>query len=206
MGLTLPRYVLQGQPFGCPNSFRTNLSNPSGFVHTTLSARYAKRSFDEAARYLARAGIVNPIPGVHLFALCATGPTCGRPNSFQTNLSNPSGFVHTLSARYATRPFDEAARYLARAGIVNPIPGVHPFALCATGPTCGRPNSFRTNLSNPSRFVHTTLSARYAKRPVTGRFAYLAERVGFEPTVRLHVRLISSQVHSTTLPPLRWDA
>ena len=30
----------------------------------------------------------------------------------------------------------------------------------------------------------------------------MAERVGFEPTVRLHVRLISSQVHSTTLPPL----
>jgi hypothetical protein len=27
--------------------------------------------------------------------------------------------------------------------------------------------------------------------------------VGFEPTVRLPVRLISSQVHSTTLPPLR---
>jgi hypothetical protein len=34
----------------------------------------------------------------------------------------------------------------------------------------------------------------------------LAERVGFEPTVRLHVRLISSQVHSTTLPPLRKGA
>ena len=31
----------------------------------------------------------------------------------------------------------------------------------------------------------------------------LAEREGFEPSVRLHVRLISSQVHSTTLPPLR---
>ena len=31
----------------------------------------------------------------------------------------------------------------------------------------------------------------------------LAERVGFEPTVRFNVRLISSQVHSTTLPPLR---
>ncbi len=30
----------------------------------------------------------------------------------------------------------------------------------------------------------------------------LAERVGFEPTVGLHLRLISSQVHSTTLPPL----
>jgi hypothetical protein len=31
----------------------------------------------------------------------------------------------------------------------------------------------------------------------------LAERVGFEPTVGLRLRLISSQVHSTTLPPLR---
>ncbi len=31
----------------------------------------------------------------------------------------------------------------------------------------------------------------------------LAERVGFEPTVGSHLRLISSQVHSTTLPPLR---
>jgi hypothetical protein len=31
----------------------------------------------------------------------------------------------------------------------------------------------------------------------------MAERVGFEPTVHLRTRLISSQVHSTTLPPLR---
>ena len=31
----------------------------------------------------------------------------------------------------------------------------------------------------------------------------LAERVGFEPTVDSRPRLISSQVHSTTLPPLR---
>ena len=31
----------------------------------------------------------------------------------------------------------------------------------------------------------------------------MAERVGFEPTVGLHLRRISSAVHSTTLPPLR---
>ena len=31
----------------------------------------------------------------------------------------------------------------------------------------------------------------------------MAEGVGFEPTVRLPVRLISSQVHSTTLPPFQ---
>ena len=31
----------------------------------------------------------------------------------------------------------------------------------------------------------------------------MAEREGFEPPVRLPVQLISSQPHSTTLPPLR---
>jgi site-specific DNA recombinase len=36
-----------------------------------------------------------------------------------------------------------------------------------------------------------------------GAMNELAEREGFEPSVRLPVRLISSQVHSTTLPPLR---
>ena len=40
-------------------------------------------------------------------------------------------------------------------------------------------------------------------RSSMGNFLVLAERVGFEPTVGLHLRLISSQVHSTTLPPLR---
>jgi uncharacterized protein len=34
----------------------------------------------------------------------------------------------------------------------------------------------------------------------------VAERVGFEPTVGVNPRLISSQVHSTTLPPLRSQA
>ncbi len=32
----------------------------------------------------------------------------------------------------------------------------------------------------------------------------LAEREGFEPSEHLRVRLISSQVQSTTLPPLRY--
>ena len=32
---------------------------------------------------------------------------------------------------------------------------------------------------------------------------YLAEREGFEPPVRFTVQLISSQPHSTTLPPLQ---
>ena len=72
-----------------------------------------------------------------------------------------------------------------RRGIVRPIHGAHPFALRATGPAFGCPNSFRTNLSNPRGFVHTSLYARHAKRPARGRFACLAEREGFEPSIRL---------------------
>ena len=34
----------------------------------------------------------------------------------------------------------------------------------------------------------------------------VAERVGFEPTLRLPVNRISSAAHSTTLPPLRRSA
>jgi hypothetical protein len=41
------------------------------------------------------------------------------------------------------------------------------------------------------------------KNPGKPGFQVLAEREGFEPSVGSHLRLISSQVHSTTLPPLR---
>ena len=43
------------------------------------------------------------------------------------------------------------------------------------------------------------------ENPVESRayFSALAEREGFEPSVGLRLRLISSQVHSTTLPPFR---
>ena len=50
------------------------------------------------------------------------------------------------------------------------------------------------------------LQATEKKKPryrIDSRVSFvLAERVGFEPTVVLPLRLISSQVHSTTLPPL----
>jgi hypothetical protein len=91
-------------------------------------------------------------------------------------------------------------------GIVRPIHGPHPSALCAAGPACGCPDSLPANQSNRvgSPISHPLRQKR--KTPQSGRFAFLAERVGFEPTVRLHARLISSQVHSTTLPPLRKGA
>ena len=55
-----------------------------------------------------------------------------------------------------------------------------------------------------SVFESHPLRPAQSKKPPAGEAFYfvLAERVGFEPTVGSPLRLISSQVHSTTLPPL----
>ncbi len=74
-------------------------------------------------------------------------------------------------------------------------------------------------LTSAMRFAHREPPARHwsnngfspgtlplvtKKAPHLGvPFLLLAERVGFEPTVRLRAHLISSQAHSTTLAPLR---
>ena len=50
--------------------------------------------------------------------------------------------------------------------------------------------------------LHRTGKKKARYRFDSALFFVLAERVGFEPTVVLPLRLISSQVHSTTLPPL----
>ena len=56
----------------------------------------------------------------------------------------------------------------------------------------------------PPRVLVPTLDAQIKKPGPKGvGLFYLAEREGFEPSVHLHARLISNQVHSTALPPLR---
>jgi hypothetical protein len=75
-------------------------------------------------------------------------------------------------------------------GIVRLIHEPHPFALRATGPTCGCPILFQTKLSNRWVLI-PVVTTKKAKRPTRGRFAFLAERVGFEPTVVLPLRQFS---------------
>src|SRR6185312_1196068 len=106
----------------------------------------------------------------------------------------PFGLSVALEARsrsvgatcLARARFDGMRRGVEDAGIVNPIHGIHPFALRATGPAFGCPNSFQTNLS------------------LAGRFAYLAEREGFEPSIRLLTRYsLSRGAPSATRASLR---
>ncbi len=106
-------------------------------------------------------------------------------------------------ARCALRGQPAAVRIRSGRIRVRPIHGPHPCALRTAGPACGCPNSLRANSSN--RVGFQPASHQKQETPRLGRFLFLAEREGFEPSVRLHVRLISSQVHSTTLPPLRMD-
>ena len=92
---------------------------------------------------------------------------------------------------------------------VRPIHGAHPSALRAAGPAL-RPSKFV-----PDEFVERaasaklpvllpSLSARYEKRPTGGRFSYLAEREGFEPSIELlTLYTLSRGAPSTTRPSLR---
>src|SRR5262245_36009445 len=64
-------------------------------------------------------------------------------------------------------------------------------------------------LRRPLRFLlahtsglHSRTRTRVVKQDLRGE-KFLAEGVGFEPTVRFPVRLISSQVPSTTQPPFQ---
>ena len=73
-------------------------------------------------------------------------------------------------------------------GIVRLIPEPHPCALRATGPACGRPRPLPADASNRrllrTRRFSTHPLRQIRKTPLAGRFSYLAERVGFEPTLR----------------------
>ena len=90
------------------------------------------------------------------------------------------------------KPFVDEGGILSSAARVG-LP--HPCGLRRSGARIKRP------LTEPGGLFSLT-HIRQKKRPQMGAFV-LAERVGFEPTVDLRLRLISSQVHSTTLPPLR---
>ena len=105
-------------------------------------------------------------------------------------------------------------------GVVTPWEGedvrVRVGWLCSARPRRAGPSALRTadgrfeegwarrpSPSNPTRRARMRPAPlRQNKKGPDGALFVLAERVGFEPTVRSPVRLISSQVHSTTLPPL----
>jgi hypothetical protein len=56
---------------------------------------------------------------------------------------------------------------------------------------------------DPEVSSHRILSARNAKRPLRGALRFWRRGRDSNPRYAIHVRLISSQVHSTALPPLR---
>src|SRR5210317_1926629 len=87
-------------------------------------------------------------------------------------------------------------------GGMTPRYARHPSgAVTAIAPTVRRPPSV-ASARTQGGFVHQP-SPNNKKGPKWGLSYYVAERVGFEPTVQQAVHLISSQAHSTTLAPLR---
>src|SRR5690554_4315308 len=95
-------------------------------------------------------------------------------------------------------------------GLIRAIHGPHPsgaarlrgslrLSRSAVLPICRTAPSARVQIQIP-------LSARYAKRPDRGVLRIWRRGGDSNPRGAINACLISSQVHSTTLPPLRWFA
>ena len=116
---------------------------------------------------------------------------------FLFGANDVKGFSRRLACKLvASNPTREHARSLHKK--LMPRWGIDFLALIIVG-GFSRRLACKLVASNPTReharSLHKKLMPRWG-------IDFLAERVGFEPTVDLRPRLISSQVHSTTLPPL----
>src|SRR5690606_40679031 len=122
------------------------------------------------------------------------GARFARPNRQSCRFVEPMGSFTQPSPPHTKKA--PGGAFLSGGG-EGGIDGAHPCAPPLRGALRASKSAIlpicRTNGS-----IHTTLSATYQKGPLVGPFRYVAERVGFEPTVRLPVLLISSQAHSTT--------
>jgi hypothetical protein len=121
---------------------------------------------------------------------------------------NPCGFVHApCTNRYKKSPFRGSFCIWRRGWDMFGSSLSLTLRAARSGPACGCQNSFPMNFSNPCGFVHAPCTNRYKKSPFRGSFCIWRRGWDSNPRYAIHVRLISSQVHSTTLPPLRkWAA
>src|SRR6185312_10591746 len=98
----------------------------------------------------------------------------------------PGGFVHTsLSARYAKRSFRGTPLLREVRGDCWAHPWAQPLRAARCGASLRLSNFVPDKIVEPKR-VRPHLSLRQIRKtPRKGRFAYLAEREGFEPSIRL---------------------
>src|SRR6185312_7664323 len=170
MGPTPSRCALRGQPSAVQFCSRQNCRTPEGSVHTSLSARYAKRTFRGAPLLREVRGDCWAHPWAQPLRAARCGVSLRLSNFVPDKIVEPRRVLSTPLSPPDTQnaPFGALHCYVRSAGIVGPIHGPNPFALRAAGPAFGCPILFQTKLSNPRGFVHTSLSARYAKRPERG--------------------------------------
>jgi hypothetical protein len=114
--------------------------------------------------------------------------------------SNPAGIRPPTALRQIRKsPLSGAFAYLAeRGGFTRAIHGPRPMGSFAV--RIGNP----ADASNPVGIRPPTALRQIRKSPLSGAFAYLAERGGFEPPKRgLDAYTLSRRAPSTTRTPLR---
>jgi hypothetical protein len=145
---------------------------------------------------------------------CPAGTLCGRFPTLPTKKPACAGFVFLAERvgspgpRLTPRTFESQCEP-HRGSLPSPPtkkPACAGFVFLAERVGSPGPRLTPRTFESQREPHRGSLPSPPTKKPACAGFVFLAERVGFEPTVRLPVRLISSQVHSTTLPPLRNSA
>src|SRR5690606_23060934 len=94
-----------------------------------------------------------------------------------------------------------------RRGGRGSAPGTMVYGRVGVWPAFGRAPCGAARLRvEPGVESRSSLSTRYAKRPLRGALRIWRRGGDSNPRGAINACLISSQVHSTTLPPLRWFA
>jgi hypothetical protein len=97
----------------------------------------------------------------------------------------PLGFSSDLSPPDTQKALALMKVFVAGRGIVRPVHGPNPSAQARRGQPAAVQIRSRRICRTVRVLIKTSLSARYAKSAHWALFAYLAEREGFEPSIRL---------------------
>src|SRR5690606_35252682 len=127
------------------------------------------------------------------------GVCCGHWSCMPATKKPRVGLVE-----YAKRPLPGVVAHLAE-GIDAGHPWPASSGAVRLGVACGCPNRQSCRFVEHDGALFQPLSARYAKRPLRGVMRIWRRGGDSNPRGAINACLISSQVHSTALPPLRWS-
>lgn len=165
-------------------------ANPSGGSHPPPTAETQNALGTGVSGYVTRGDRLGPSMALALRA------ACGCPDRLSCRSANPAGVLIRHRPQKRKTPWDGRFGMRDAGGMDSDHPWPSPFGQ----PSAVRIGSCRS--ANPAGVLIRPLP-RYANAPMRGRWRIWRRGGDSNPRGAINACLISSQVHSTTLPPLR---